>query len=287
MQGIINIFKNSGMTSFDVVRNLRKILHIKKIGHTGTLDPMAQGVLVVCVGKATKLVQDIETYTKTYVASFDFGYKTDTYDTEGQIIDKSNLRPSEEEFLEVIKKYIGSTKQIPPMYSALKVNGEKLYNLARKGIKVERKSRDINIDFIEILEFSKNHAKIRCKVSKGTYIRSLIYDIGEDLGCFATMTSLLREEVGDINMKSSYTLDEIESLANNDDFKFLTKVQDFFNYPKINLENTKEITLFKNGNTVKLENNFNDGMYKVYKNDEFLGLAEIHDKIYLKGYKFF
>lgn len=154
MNGIINVNKPKGITSFDVIRKLRKILSLRKIGHTGTLDPLAEGVLLVCVGKATKLAQDIEAHSKEYVAEFELGYKTDTYDIEGTVIDKvENFSVTKEKLLEVINTFLGNIKQIPPMYSAIKVNGQKLYDLARKGETIEREARNIFIESIELLEF--------------------------------------------------------------------------------------------------------------------------------------
>jgi len=161
LEGIININKPSGITSFDVIRVLRRVLKEKRIGHTGTLDPLAEGVLVVCLGRVTRLVQDIEGYSKIYTAGFELGYRTDTYDIEGKTIEESEKKSATRDELDrVLKKFIGDIKQIPPMYSALKVDGQKLYDLARKGIEVERKARDIHIDFIEVLEFDGVKGKL-------------------------------------------------------------------------------------------------------------------------------
>lgn len=285
MEGIININKPSGITSFDVIRNLRKILREKKIGHTGTLDPLAEGVLIVCVGKATRLVQDIEGYSKVYTAGFELGYQTDTYDIEGKVIEESDKKEvTREELEKTLSTFIGTTKQVPPMYSALKVNGKKLYELARQGIEVERKTRDITIDFIEILDFDGNKGKIRCKVSKGTYIRSLINDIGMHLGTYATMTSLVRENVGDINLKDSFTLEEIQDLYSSENFSFIWSVEEFFKYPRLTLSNEKDLRLYLNGNTVRFS--ANDGRYRIYCDGEFLGLANVGNNL-LKGYKYF
>ena len=285
MNGIINVNKPKGITSFDVIRKLRKILSLRKIGHTGTLDPLAEGVLLVCVGKATKLAQDIEAHSKEYVAEFELGYKTDTYDIEGTIIDKvENFSVTREKLLEVINTFLGNIKQIPPMYSAIKVNGQKLYDLARKGETIEREARDIFIESIELLEFDGKKAKIKCSVSKGTYIRSLIYDIGEKLGTFAVMTSLLRTKVGEETLDKSFTLAEIESLKNEGKENFITSVEDYFTYPKIYIEGEKNHTLFLNGNTLVF--NGEDGIKRVYENDNFLGLASLKYNR-LKGYKYY
>ena len=285
MNGIINVNKTKGITSFDVIRKLRKILSLRKIGHTGTLDPLAEGVLLVCVGKATKLAQDIEAYSKEYIAEFELGYKTDTYDIQGAVIEKvDNFSVSEEKLLEVINSFLGNIKQVPPMYSAIKINGQKLYELARKGEIVEREARDIFIENIELLEFNGKKAKIKCNVSKGTYIRSLVYDIGEKLGTFATMTSLVRTKVGEETIEKSFTLEEIENLYKNQKEDFITSVEDYFIFPKINIEGEKNHTLFLNGNTLIFDSD--DGMYRVYYNNKFLGLASLKNNR-LKGYKYY
>ena len=286
MEGIINVNKPSGITSFDVVRKLRRILHERKIGHTGTLDPLAEGVLVVCIVKATKLVQYIEGYEKTYTAGFELGYRTDTYDIEGQIIEKREINNVTLGELEnVLKKFIGEIEQIPPMYSALKVDGKKLYELARQGIEVERKARLIEIKFIDIVEFDGVKGKIRCGVSKGTYIRSLIDDMGKALGTLATMTSLVREKVGSSNIEDSYTLEDIEAISLEEKTDFLCSVEDFFKYPKITLEGEKNMILFLNGNTVRFT--AADGRYRIYDSTgKFLGLCNVSNNL-LKGYKYF
>lgn len=286
MEGIINVNKPSGITSFDVVRKLRRILHERKIGHTGTLDPLAEGVLVVCIGKATKLVQDIEGYEKIYTAGFELGYRTDTYDTEGQIIEKREVSDIIFDKLEnILENFIGEIEQIPPMYSALKVDGKKLYELARQGIEIERKARLIKIKFIDIIEFDGIKGKIRCSVSKGTYIRSLIDDMGKALGTLATMTSLVREKVGNSNIKDSYTLEEIETMSIEEKTDFLYSVEDFFKYPKITLEGEKNMVLFLNGNTVRFT--AADGRYRIYNDaGKFLGLCNVSNNL-LKGYKYF
>ena len=285
MEGIINVNKPKGITSFDVIRKLRKILSLRKIGHTGTLDPMAEGVLLVCVGKATKLAQDIEASSKEYIAGFELGYKTDTYDTEGTVTDKSEVfSVSSEKFTEVLKKFTGHIKQIPPMYSAIKINGQKLYDLARKGEIIEREARDVFIENIEVLEFDGKKGLLKCKVAKGTYIRSLIYDIGEELKTFAVMTSLVRTKVGVKTIEDSFTLDEIETLKHEGNIDFITSIENYFTYPKITISGEKNHTLFLNGNTLIF--NGNDGMYRVYYDNHFLGLASLKNN-HLKGYKYY
>ena len=287
MEGIIVVNKPKGITSFDVIRKLKKILKTKKIGHTGTLDPLATGVMLMCVGKATKLASDLEAKDKVYIADFDIGYATDTYDIEGKKIAENIIEVSKENLEQSIKKFIGNIKQVPPMYSAIKIDGNKLYHLARKGIEVERPERDITIEYINLLDFKDNKAKIETKVSKGCYIRSLIYDIGQDLGTYATMTALQRKQVGDYSLENSYSLEQIEEMVLNNDFKFLKTVEEIFSYDKYSLQTEKELTLYKNGNTVKIKENLENKKYRIYFQDEFIGLANVENNNLLKGYKYY
>ena len=287
MEGIIVVNKPKGITSFDVIRKLKKILKTKKIGHTGTLDPLATGVMLMCVGKATKLASDLEAKAKIYIANFDIGYATDTYDIEGKKIVENIIDVSKEDLEQSIKKFIGNIKQVPPMYSAIKIDGNKLYHLARKGIEVERPERDITIEYINLLDFKDNKAKIETKVSKGCYIRSLIFDIGQDLGTYATMTALQRNQVGDYSLENSYSLEQIEEMVLNNDFKFLKTVEEIFSYDKYSLQTEKELTLYKNGNTVKIKENLENKKYRIYFQDEFIGLANVENNNLLKGYKYY
>ncbi|MEZ7733572.1 tRNA pseudouridine(55) synthase TruB [Fusobacterium periodonticum] len=287
MEGIILVNKPKGISSFDVIRKLKKILKTKKIGHTGTLDPLATGLILICVGKATKLASDLEAKNKVYLADFEIGYATDTYDIEGKRIAENLIDVSKDNLELSLKEFIGDIKQVPPMYSAIKIDGNKLYHLARKGIEIERPERDVTIEYIKLLDFKDNKAKIETKVSKGCYIRSLIYDIGLDLGTYATMTELQRINVGEYSLTNSYTLEQMEEMAQNNDFSFLNSVEDVFSYEKYNLETEKELTLFKNGNTVKIKDNLENKKYRVYYEDEFLGLASIENNNLLKGYKYY
>ena len=287
MEGIILVNKPKGISSFDVIRKLKKILKTKKIGHTGTLDPLATGLMLICVGKATKLASDLEAKNKVYLANFEIGYSTDTYDIEGKRIAENLIDISKDNLELSLKKFIGDIKQVPPMYSAIKIDGNKLYHLARKGIEIERPERDVTIEYINLLDFKDNKAKIETKVSKGCYIRSLIYDIGLDLGTYATMTELQRINVGEYSLTNSYTLEQMEEMAQNNDFSFLNSVEDVFSYEKYNLETEKELTLFKNGNTVKIKDSLENKKYRVYYQDEFLGLASIENNNLLKGYKYY
>ena len=287
MEGIILVNKPKGISSFDVIRKLKRILKTKKIGHTGTLDPLATGLMLICVGKATKLASDLEAKNKVYLADFEIGYATDTYDIEGKRIAENLIEVSKDNLELSFKKFIGDIKQVPPMYSAIKIDGNKLYHLARKGIEVERPERDVTIEYIKLLDFKDNKAKIETKVSKGCYIRSLIYDIGQALGTYATMTTLQRKQVGDYSLETSYTLEQIEEMVLNNDFKFLKTIEEIFSYDKYSLQTEKELTLYKNGNTVKIKENLENKKYRIYFQDEFIGLANVENNNLLKGYKYY
>ena len=211
MDGVIVIRKEKGFTSHDVVAKLRGILHMKKIGHTGTLDPDAEGVLPVALGKATRLVDMITDKEKTYEAVMRLGVVTDTQDMSGTVLSQTTeLSITEEELCTVVSSFVGDYMQVPPMYSALKVNGKKLYELAREGKTVERKPRPVHFYEIEILDISFPLVRFRVTCSKGTYIRTLCHDIGEKLGCGAAMESLLRTKVGRFTLDDAITLAQTE-----------------------------------------------------------------------------
>ncbi len=209
--GILNIYKEKGYTSHDVVAKLRGIVKQKKIGHTGTLDPDAEGVLPVCLGKATRLCDMLTDQSKTYEAVLLLGKTTDTQDITGQILEERETgHLTEEEVCACIAGFTGEYAQLPPMYSALKVNGRKLYELARQGIEVERKKRSVTIHEILIQEVSLPRVRMRVRCSKGTYIRTLCHDIGRELGCGGCMAALLRTQVGCFELKDSMKLREVE-----------------------------------------------------------------------------
>lgn len=212
MNGIINIYKEAGFTSFDVVAKMRGILRERKIGHTGTLDPDATGVLPVCVGNGTKLVELFTDHEKEYIAELILGVCTDTQDMSGEILKEAPVAVTEEQVREAVKSFVGEYMQIPPMYSAIKVNGKKLYELAREGKEVERQPRKVSFKEIEILSMELPVVKIRVVCSKGTYIRTLCNDIGEKLGCYGAMKSLLRTRVGMFLLEDAVTLEELEAL---------------------------------------------------------------------------
>lgn len=211
--GIINIYKEKGYTSHDVVAKLRGILHIKKIGHTGTLDPDAQGVLPVCLGTATRICEILTDKDKVYEAVLLLGKETDTQDSSGTVIGEYPVTVSEEQVLDVIQHFQGDYWQVPPMYSALKVNGKKLYELAREGKVVERKARLVKIYEITVLELELPRVRIRVRCSKGTYIRTLCSDIGEQLGCKGCMEELLRTRVSCFGIEEAITLAQVETLV--------------------------------------------------------------------------
>lgn len=211
--GMINVRKEKGYTSHDVVARLRGILHQKKIGHTGTLDPDATGVLPVCLGKGTKLCDMITDREKTYKAIMLLGRTTDTQDVSGRILTESEINVTEEEIRRTAESFLGNYMQVPPMYSAIKIDGKKLYELARAGKEIERRPRHVIIHSLEIQSIQLPFVTMEICCSKGTYIRTLCHDIGEKLGCGACMSELVRTKVGRFALNEAWTLDEIEAMA--------------------------------------------------------------------------
>jgi tRNA pseudouridine55 synthase len=276
MNGILNIFKPTGMTSFDVVRIIKKISNIKKVGHAGTLDPEASGVLPVCIGKATKAIDYIMGDFKIYEAELNLGTITDTYDREGKVVRESEVTASTEEIIQGINSFIGEIKQVPPMYSALKVNGKKLYELARAGIEIEREARAIVIYEIDIKSIKIPYVKFRVKCSKGTYIRSLCYDIGELLKCGGMMWNLQRTATGQFNIEDAINIQDLNE-GNIDDH--IMPIESIFkNNTKITIED-RFVKFLLNGVVVKdkaLTCKFQVGsMYSIYNNDNaFIGIAD-------------
>lgn len=252
--GVINVYKEKGYTSHDVVNIIRKTLGKIKTGHTGTLDPDAEGVLPVCVGKATKLSNYIMAETKEYIAKLTLGIETTTQDITGEIISQKEVTASREEIKNIIESFRGEIFQIPPMYSAVKINGKKLYELAREGKEIERKKRAVNIYEIEIIEFlSDNVLKIRILCSKGTYIRTLCSDIGKKLGCGGVMSELLRTGSGRFRLDESLKLDKIKSLAGEKNFEkfILTPEAVIPELKKITVNSAAEKYLL-NGNKINI-----------------------------------
>ena len=276
MNGILIINKSAGMTSFDVVAKLRKILEIKKIGHGGTLDPMATGVLPIFIGKATKIINIIQDQDKEYIASFELGIQTDTQDITGSVIKKKESFESVDNIKNILNNFTGQINQVPPMFSAIKINGKRLYDLARQGKEIQRDARKINIYNISLLSFDPKSqtGSIKTKVSKGTYIRTLINDIGIQLGCGATMTSLVRTKALNFDIKNSYSLDEIKKLKQEKKINniLLNSEQALKSLPEIFLEND---IINKLSNGVKIKVNTPVFLYyRVYnKSGVFLGIG--------------
>lgn len=248
MNGILVINKESNYTSRDVVNILNKELNTKKIGHTGTLDPLATGVLVVCIGKYTKLVDKITCYDKEYIATIKLGMKTDTLDITGNVLESNDtICVDKQEVINTLQSFLGHSIQEVPKYAAVKVNGKKLYEYARKNEDVVLPKREINISEIELLDCNNEEIRFRTVVSKGTYIRSLIQDICEKLGVLGTMSKLTRTRQGKFTIDESYSLQDVASGT----YKLLN-VQDIFAYPKYFL-NEEEYFKVKNGATLNLD----------------------------------
>ncbi|GIM27797.1 tRNA pseudouridine synthase B [Clostridium polyendosporum] len=277
MNGVINVFKNTGMTSFDVVKKIRFISKEKKVGHTGTLDPEASGVLPICLGKATKIIDYIMENKKTYKVQLKLGIITDTYDLEGKILEENDISAiKEDDVVKVISLYKGEIEQIPPMYSALKVNGKRLYDLARQGIEVERSARKIFIYDINDVEVSLPYISMTVTCSKGTYIRSLCYDIGKDLNVGATMTSLCRTANGIFNEENGINIDNINEenlhqhiISIEDALKVYDKIIINKGFSKLLINGVKVADRRLTENKV-----FQNVLYRVYdENSVFLGLG--------------
>ncbi|WP_204597268.1 tRNA pseudouridine(55) synthase TruB [Clostridium pascui] len=279
MNGVINVYKPSGITSFDVVRTIKRLSKTKKVGHTGTLDPMATGVLPVCIGNATKIVDYIMQNHKVYKATLKLGVTTDTYDREGKILSENKLNDiSDKHIEEVIKGFIGEIEQMPPMYSALKVNGKRLYELAREGIEIERQKRKITIYDINIENIEIPYVEFTVKCSKGTYIRSLCYDIGDVLKVGGAMWDLKRVETGTFSIENSIALEDLneENIEN-----FIIPMNEALTY-KSRVFSNKFEKLLLNGVTIQnpfvikdIEENI---LYKVYIEDRFIGIGKKTEK---------
>lgn len=276
MNGVIIVNKPKGYTSHDIVNKLRKILKTKKIGHTGTLDPNATGVLPVLIGQATKISKYLIEHDKTYIAVLKLGEKTDTGDSEGKVIEKDNSNSTlkKEEIEKVLKSFLGKQKQKPPIYSSIKINGKKAYEYAREGTYIELPERNIEIYNIDLLGYSKNEITFSVNCSKGTYIRSLSEDIAKKLGTVGYTKELMRTSVDDFKIEEAYTLEEIEKSI--DKIKIFSIEEIFKNIERIILDD-KKIKLFLNG--CLLSNNRIDGIYRIYNNENFIGIGIINNKL--------
>ena len=276
MNGIVIIDKPEGWTSQDVVSKLRGVFQTRRIGHGGTLDPMATGVLPVFVGRATRGVEFFEHAEKTYEAVLRLGITTDTEDISGTVLEEKEVTVTESAFLASLDGFRGEIQQIPPMYSAIKINGQKLCDLARKGREVERKPRTITIHKLECLEFTGNTARLLVHCSKGTYIRTLCKDIGVALGCGGCMESLRRVSAGEYTIENSVPLAQV--VASEHPEQFLLAVDSMFrNYPAITLTEKQEKRC-RNGNSFSMP--LEDGTYRAYgQNGEFLMLAKMENGV--------
>ena len=279
VNGIINVYKEKGYTSFDVVAKMRGIFGQKKIGHTGTLDPDAQGVLPVCLGKATKVCDLLTDKDKVYKATMLLGIQTDTLDISGKVCNKAVVNVTEQQVRDVISTFVGTIEQVPPMYSALKVNGKKLYELAREGRIIERKARKVSIYDITIDEICLPEVVMTVSCSKGTYIRSLCDDIGTKLGCYGCVKELLRTKVACFDIGDAYKISEIEKLKES----IVLPVDMLFeNIPAVNTVLMAQ-KLIENGNRIPAEminadgnkqRKYDDeGRYRIYNpEDSFVGI---------------
>ncbi|MBP6282325.1 MAG: tRNA pseudouridine(55) synthase TruB [Leptotrichiaceae bacterium] len=309
---IILLNKNKGISSFKIINKLKWLLNANKVGHAGTLDPLAEGLMVVMLNGATKFSDYLMKKDKEYYVEFELGYETDTYDYEGEVIKKfnGNINLSKEKIEKIVNEFLGDIEQVPPMYSAIKINGEKLYNLARKGLEIERESRKVKIYYIKDIEYNEKINKISFTtgVSSGTYIRSLVHDIGEKIGVYATMTKLIRTKIDEYNLEDAILIEDvIEFFEKNENIKDtneidkilkIKSIESILRYESIYISNEKYIKM-KNGMTVLINiskfTNINvnaNRVYKIYnKENEFLGTGKImkifDDKVYIKRDKYF
>lgn len=270
MNGILVINKRAGITSFDVVYKVRKLLNTKKVGHTGTLDPLATGVLITCIGKYTKLVSFLTNEYKEYIAEFKIGIKTDTGDITGKIIKEDKYSINENVLRRIINKFPKKYLQEVPKYSAVKIKGKKLYEYARNNEEVKLPKREVEIFELELLEVKNDIVKIRCLVSKGTYIRSLIEDIATRLKTVATMTSLIRTKQGEISIDEAYTLENIK----NGKYKFLP-LEKIFKNIEIREIDGKQLAEITNGSLIE----YDFDKYVVFKHQkDYIAIYQKYEK---------
>lgn len=261
MNAVILVNKDKGKTSRDIVNNLTKVFNTKRIGHTGTLDPIAQGVLVICINKYTKLVNSLMSLDKQYIGTITLGIKTDTFDITGKVLEQKEVNVSKEDIEKVFSSLIGKYKQVVPIYSAKKVNGKKLYEYARNGEEVKLPTNEVDIYNLELISYEKNKIVFKCNCSKGTYIRSLIQTICDKLNVIGTMSDLVRTKQGNFDISDSYTVEDIA----NGNYKALS-VKDLFGYKTYNLTE-EEFNKIKNGSHIKIDSN-EDKMLLYYNNEE-------------------
>lgn len=277
MDGVINVNKPLGITSHDVVYRLRQILNIKKIGHTGTLDPDAAGVLPMCIGRATKLADMLTASDKQYRAELTLGTVTDTQDASGTVLETHEVCTDEAAIRDAAARFVGEIMQVPPMYSAIKIDGKKLYELAREGKTVEREPRKITVHSIVIHSFDaeKNTVDMAVDCSKGTYIRTLCNDIGAALGCGGHMSALTRTRSGRFGIESAYTLDQIEKMASESDFSFITPTGDVLSELEKVILAERNAWRIKNGIKISVAGLTDGNVYRVFdEHGSFLALAK-------------
>lgn len=262
MDKLLVVNKEKNLTSRDIVNNLTKIFNTKKIGHTGTLDPIATGVLVCLFGKYTKLVDLLTSLDKEYIAEIKLGIKTDTGDITGSIIENKSFNITKDNIIKVFEKFPQKYEQTVPKYSAVKINGKKLYEYARNNIEIELPKREVSIFSLELIDYEKDIIKFKTHVSKGTYIRSLIEDICEKLGTIGTMNNLIRTKQGGFDIKDSFTLEDIK----NGNFKF-QNIHEFLKYPSIEI-NDELIKIIKNGGRIKNIYNVQDKVIFTYQGED-------------------
>lgn len=282
MDGIIVVNKPKGITSRDVVNKVCKLLNTKKIGHTGTLDPIATGVLALCVGKATKLVEVLTSNDKEYIATVKLGILTDTLDTDGTIIEKKHVNLDKNELENVLNSFVGTYNQEVPIYSAVKINGKKLYEYAREKKEVTLPKRMVEIKDIKLLELNNNYYKFKVSVSKGTYIRSLIKDINKKLGILGVMSDLKRTRQGKFLINDSYSLEDME----NNNYKIMS-VTDVLKDENCVIIGSTLFEKVKNGAIIN--NEYNTNMVTFVYNDNVIAIYKTYDKdnTKLKPYKMF
>lgn len=281
MTGFIFLDKEEGITSFIAAAKMRRIFSEKKAGHTGTLDPMATGVLPIALGGATRFIELIPSHDKAYRATFILGKTTDTLDITGTVLSETEVNVKKEEVEKVLSKFRGEISQLPPMYSAIKKNGVRLYELARQGIEIERESRQVTVYSLELVssDEEKNEYTIDVSCSSGTYIRSLISDIGEELSCGAVMTALRRTMANEVSIDRCYTVSELEAMKNEGRLsEAVTRVDEFVSYHKLKVS-APQARRFSNGgelDTNRFGGKKEPGLYLVYSpENEFLGVGEI------------
>ena len=284
MNGIIIINKPKGCTSHDIVYKVKKLFN-EKVGHTGTLDPMAEGVLPILIGKGTLLSKYLINHDKKYIVKLQLGIKTDTADSEGNMIEEHQVNTellNEENIRQILKSFIGKQEQIPPIYSAIKVNGKKLYEYARKGQEVELKPRQIEIYDMKLIKYSIEEKQIEFEVfcGKGTYIRSLCEDIAKKFETVGYMKELKRIQVGDFKIENSITIDELEKNISNEEFlnNQIISIEKLFDEKNSIELDDRKLQLFLNG--VKLTQKYDEGIYKIYnKNKKFIGIGIIENQL--------